>query len=288
MEPRPHPAGGGLGRLGEHALETSVERTGQHRDRAPRLVESPLRGGRDLPRRQRRLACRELARMAGDVRQLLREPVVQVARQAPPLLERGRRRAAAPVGVDLARRPDEQEPVEPEPEQVTGRDPVRVERREQEVVQRREGAEDRAGAEPAQEIVARLLGSPRETDGREHEEDGDLDLRHEQERVVGDQRLRSGDRRVTEIDRHRQLPGNEPDRSPDHGQRPECAGGREPSGAFGALHRASRDVRRRSEDDGADEGGGEGRPGAEGVRSFARDVENPDTARCVSAKSASG
>ena len=69
--------------------------------------------------------------------------VVQVAGQAPPLLEHGRVRERRPVRADLPCGGGEDRDVERKPEEVARVDVVRVQRRVEEVVQAREGSEQR-------------------------------------------------------------------------------------------------------------------------------------------------
>ena len=79
--------------FGQHLVERLVERPRERGDRAAGVAEGAL--GRSLDLARRLVAGRrEPRRAAADVEQLLRDAVVQVARDPPPLLEHGRLRKA--------------------------------------------------------------------------------------------------------------------------------------------------------------------------------------------------
>ena len=97
-----------------------------------------------------------IARVRRDGEEVLREPVVDLARDARPLL----RDRAPELGV--ADRPpdaDEQDPVGEQPQEVALRDEVARERRREDVVQLGEERQRRAEREPAVEVVAVARGS---------------------------------------------------------------------------------------------------------------------------------
>ena len=150
----------------------------------------------------------EAPRAAHDVGQLLRDAVVQVARDPPPLLEHRGLREVAPVPAHLARGADEQRQVEEHSEDVAGVDPVRVEGRVEEVVQARESGEQRRGGEPAVELVVRAVGAPGEAERRRGEQRHGEEL-HGQDGDVAVEVGRSRDRR-TARSRRRPAGGTRP------------------------------------------------------------------------------
>src|SRR4051812_37888713 len=136
-------AGDLFGGLHEGDLERLVDRARQRGDRPARLVERPFGSGRELS-----------ARLGDDVREFLRDPVVDLTGDPAALLQHRHRGEPPPVAADLARGPGQQDETEQEPQEVPGEDPVRIERGKEEVVEAGEGRECGAGGEPAHELVA--------------------------------------------------------------------------------------------------------------------------------------
>src|SRR5207237_8763369 len=101
-----------------------------------------------------------------DERDLLGEPVVHVAREPTPFLERGGCDDARPVRGDLARGANQESEVEAEAEDVAGVDPVRVDRRMEVVVDATRTGEDARDREPAAELVSGETAPPREAERR--------------------------------------------------------------------------------------------------------------------------
>src|SRR5438309_3234280 len=101
------------------------------------------------------------------VRELLCESVVEVARDPPAFLESRCACDLPLVEADLPGAADEDEQEGAEAKDVPDVDPLRVQGREQEVVQPGEGREDGACCEPAQQLVALAIGAPRESHGGE-------------------------------------------------------------------------------------------------------------------------
>jgi hypothetical protein len=80
----------------------------------------------------------------------------------PPLLEYRCLGQVAPVPADLARRADQEREIEEDAKRVARVHPPGVELRVEEVIQVREGAEERARGEPCVELVVRLAKAARE------------------------------------------------------------------------------------------------------------------------------
>ena len=135
--------------LRERDLERLADRRRQRRDRHARLAERALRGGRHPHDFAVRRAAQPRS-LAADERQLLREPVVQLARESSALLEHGGVSRSALVGEHLAADSDQQREVCGEPEHVADVDPLRIQRRKQEVVQARERRRARPTARPTE------------------------------------------------------------------------------------------------------------------------------------------
>ena len=144
------------------------------------------------------------AEVPADEGELLCEAVVQVAGQAPALLEHGRVRERLPVRADLPCRGGEDGDVEREPEEVARVDVLRVERRVEEVVQAREGAEQGSDGEPLQQLVAGHVGPAGEANRREAVEAHPGELRREQAHVPLEPRSRRLVRRQDQLDPRRQ------------------------------------------------------------------------------------
>src|SRR5262249_20660450 len=144
--------------LDKGSFEGFVDRRVQRGDRTTRLVERALRR-RGEPSELALLGLEEsLGKRAGlrdDERQLLRQAVVQVAGNATALVQDCRSREPALIPTDLADGADEDQEIRAEPEDVGGVEPLRIERREEQVVEPREAREGRARGEPRRELVAR-------------------------------------------------------------------------------------------------------------------------------------
>lgn len=192
--------------LREDGCQRLVQLPRERRDRPPRLAESPLGRGRDLGSLPERcgLALAEPAALGHDERKLLRKSVVQLARDPPPLLRHSGRGHAAPVVPDFSRRADEDREVERQTENVTGVDPVRVQRGKQQVVDPREGSEGGAGGEPARQLVARPRGAARKANRGRGEQHNRHALRTENCGMTDDQRPPGRRRRESGIDPGRQ------------------------------------------------------------------------------------
>ena len=104
------------------------------------------------------VALAERPRLLHDEREVLRDAVVDLAREPAALLHRGCLLELALGEADLLDAADEQRHEEPEPQHVARVEVLGVQRREEEVVQPREGAERRADREPQRQRIARARG----------------------------------------------------------------------------------------------------------------------------------
>ena len=128
-------------------------------------------GGRLLEARQHLLelgAAGEQARLRRDREQVLREPVVDLARDARALLGDGTPELGRP---DRAPDADEQDRVGEQPQEVALRDVVARERRREDRVELGEEPDRRAEREPAVEILAvGAVAKPEADEGSEPEQ----------------------------------------------------------------------------------------------------------------------
>src|SRR5262245_56579786 len=92
---------------------------------------------------------------------------MHVTREPAPLLERRGCHHARPVRGDLTRRPDQQDEVEAEPENVACVDPCSVYRWVEEVVDARRSREDAGDREPPTELVGGEAVPPHEAERRQ-------------------------------------------------------------------------------------------------------------------------
>src|SRR3954451_24429569 len=107
-----------LGGLCQRDVQRVVDVAAERGDCGPRFVERALRGRGDAGERTMLAgALDERAHLADDERELLRQSVVQVARNAPPLAGRGSLGQLLLPRSDLARGAERQHQVEAEPEQ---------------------------------------------------------------------------------------------------------------------------------------------------------------------------
>src|SRR5919198_737530 len=134
----------------------------------PRLLLGGLRGLLQLrQRRFRRGAVLEHARVRRDREQVLREPVVDLARHSGALLGDG----AAEFGeADRAPDADEEDAVRQQPQEVALRDVAVRKQRREDVVQLREERKRCAEAEPAVEVVAAVAEAQAPADHRDQRE----------------------------------------------------------------------------------------------------------------------
>ena len=118
---------------------------------------------------------------------------MQIARDSSPFLQDTPIRIRSLIELDLACGSNEEEHVPAEPQSVTCVHPLRVQGGVDEVVDARECGEHRAGAEPEEQLVTRVLGAPREPERGDEEENRNSDLRHDDEVVA---RQKTGTRRI--------------------------------------------------------------------------------------------
>jgi hypothetical protein len=107
------------------------------------------------------------------------------------------------VGMDLTQRTDQQREVDAEPQEVTGVDPIAVERREQEVVEPRKGGQHATHGDPAHQLVGGSSGPGGKPDGRPSEQQHAEHLNGEQRGVADDARSLRAFRRDVGVDAHR-------------------------------------------------------------------------------------
>ena len=117
----------------------------------------------------RRVVAVERAEVPADEGELLREPVVEVARDAAALLEDCRLRDLLPVRANLLDGREQDRDVEREPEEVAEVDPVGVHGGVEEVVEAGERPEHGRDGEPRHELVPRALRLAGEPDRGEHQ-----------------------------------------------------------------------------------------------------------------------
>ena len=108
----------------ERYVERLVPVPCQSRDRTPRLVEPALCSRRNLSELRCRLVRGEVVGRVRDERQLLREAVVQLARDSPAFLDNARLGERSLVDPNLTRRTDEEEHVPQESKRVACVDPL--------------------------------------------------------------------------------------------------------------------------------------------------------------------
>ena len=166
---------------------------------------------------------------------------------------------------DLTQRAGEDQNVERQPQEVAGVDPLRVERREQEVVEPREGGEGGGRGEPAHQLVSGFLRPPREPDRRDRVKNEADHLGHEQTRLANQVRAR-GVRRKVGIDPDRQVRLQRGARNPDHEQRGEHHAERLHRRAPRSWHRRRRDHRSEGKPGRPEQPPGDRRPGVESAR----------------------
>ncbi len=101
---------------------------------------------------------------APEERDLLREPVVEILRQAPTLVRGGHLGGDPPIPDDLANARHEEQSEEQKPEDVAEIDPIAVKRGVEEVIDVREAADGTGDGQPANEVVTRPRCALRQTD----------------------------------------------------------------------------------------------------------------------------
>jgi hypothetical protein len=271
FDTRAPPPGRLAGHARERLLERLVGRADERRDHGARLVERAAGRRRDVGGRLRRAVARaQRVGLLGDEREVLCQPVVDLARQPAAFVQRRGSLELALGAADLVRAAGQQGDEEPQPQHVAGVEVLRVARRKEEVVQPREGTERRPDREPQLQRVARELGVAREPDRRRREQPHDDDLQPQQRRIADDPRPRPGIGRQVGRDRLRQPVARQRRAEPDDAQPDRAQHERVPDGPAWAPdgarrgERAGRQQRRR--DDRAARRG----PGRERVRAGIR------------------
>src|SRR5439155_21088799 len=161
---RPEPERDFFDRLYERRVKRLITvAVGQARDRTTRFAEPALGCRSKLPEAGiGRVAVGDASSRRCDESKLLSKAVMQIARDSSPFLHETPIRITSMIELDLACGSNEEEHVPAEPQRVTCVHPLRVQGGIDEVVDARECGEHRAGAEPEQQLVARVLGTPRE------------------------------------------------------------------------------------------------------------------------------
>jgi hypothetical protein len=253
-----------LGRVRQRDVERVVDVAAERGDRGPRFVQRALGRRGDVRERTLFAGLRdERACLADDEGELLRQPVVEIACDATPLAGGRRRDQLLLPRRDLACGSDGDHQIEAEPEDVGGVDPARIERREQEVVESRCGAERRSERKPTEQLVAGLLGAPHEAergDDIERERDRDED---ELQRVRGQVR-RIGIHRPEAVDqRVPPIRGEDRNDAGQHTGERNAADERDPRREARVRHLAVRNRDREGEQQSADQPSTERPPGRE-------------------------
>ncbi len=156
-----------VGHLLQDPDERLVDRAGERGDGAAHLVERS-RGGTADPFGGLGIRCLTGQRpgLAPEKGELLGQPVMQVPRHPPAVLQHGGVRPQLPVGTDLPAGADQQQEVEAQAQEVAGVDVVGVQGGEEEVVHAGRRGEDAAHRHPSEQLVVATVGPPAEGECR--------------------------------------------------------------------------------------------------------------------------